>query len=272
MTPLGKLRAGPLALERQHMATLFLSVVVPAYNEEERIPGSLRTLSRYLDEQTYSWEVIVVDDGSDDATTDIVRTWAAEHNGFRLEEIPHSGKGAAVRHGMLAATGEHRFMCDADLAMPIALLDEFLRLTSSGWDVVVASRQMAGAARVGESRFRHLLGRIFNRLVQALAVPGFDDTQCGFKCFRGAAAESLFRLQRTKGWGFDVEILYLARRKGMRVAETPIQCYYDRKSRLRALSAAPMMLRDILLLRWRAALGVYGGDVANRVAGRRANT
>jgi dolichyl-phosphate beta-glucosyltransferase len=243
------------------MAAPFLSVVVPAYNEEARIPGSLEALSRYLDEQSYSWEVIVVDDGSTDGTRDIVRAWAAGHDHFRLEEIPHAGKGAAVRHGMLAATGDHRFMCDADLAMPITLVDDFLKLTTSGWDVVVASREMAGAKRVGESRLRHVLGRVFNRLVHALAVRGFDDTQCGFKCFRGAAASVLFSQQRTAGWGFDVEILYLARKKGMQVVETPIQCYYDQTSKVRVRSAAPMMLRDILMLRWRAARGVYdGGD------------
>ena len=127
------------------MATIFLSVIVPAYNEEARITRSLQALSRYLEEQSYAWEVIIVDDGSSDATRNVVREWAVGHEHFRLEEIPHGGKGAAVRHGMLSATGEHRFMCDADMAMPINLLDDFLKLMASGCDVVVASREMTGA-------------------------------------------------------------------------------------------------------------------------------
>ena len=242
------------------MATIFLSVIVPAYNEEARITRSLQALSRYLEEQSYAWEVIIVDDGSSDATRNVVREWAVGHEHFRLEEIPHGGKGAAVRHGMLSATGEHRFMCDADMAMPINLLDDFLKLMASGCDVVVASREMTGAKRVGESRRRHFLGRVFNKIVWLIAVHGFDDTQCGFKCFRGTAADVLFNLQRTRGWGFDVEILYLARKKGMRVVETPIECYYDETSKVRAIPAAATMLRDVLMLRCRAALGVYDGS------------
>jgi dolichyl-phosphate beta-glucosyltransferase len=235
----------------------FLSIVVPVFNEEPRIRRSLQALSRYLDNQPYSWEVIIVDDGSTDATRDAVRTWATDHDGFRLEAIPHGGKGAAVRHGMLRAKGEHRFMCDADLAMPIELLGDFLELTAAGWDVVMGSRQMAAARCVGETAHRRFLGRVFNRFVQLVAVHGFDDTQCGFKCFRGEAADALFSLQRTTGWGFDVEILYLARRTNMRIVSTPIECRYDENSKVHLLSAGPRMLSDVLMLRWRAALGFY---------------
>ena len=242
------------------MTNPFLSVIVPAYNEETRITASLPLLTRFLKEKSYSWEVIVVDDGSSDATGTLVRQWAERHDGFRLETIPHAGKGAAVRHGMLSANGERRFMCDADLAMPIERLDDFLDRIEGGSDVVIASRQMSGARRFGESSRRYVLGRAFNVVVQCLVVRGFNDTQCGFKCFRGAAADTLFGLQRTMGWTFDVEILYLARKKAMRVVELPIECHYDDTSKMRTLPAALTVLRDILTLWWRTIFGVYAGD------------
>ena len=238
----------------------FLSVIVPAYNEAARISTSLPLLARFLDEKPYSWEVIVVDDGSSDATGTLVREWTERHDGFRLETIPHGGKGAAVRHGMLSARGERRFMCDADLAMPIERLDGFLELIAEGSDVVIGSRQIAGARRIGEPSRRYLLGRAFNVVVQCLVVRGFNDTQFGFKCFRGNAADTLFGLQRTTGWTFDVEILYLARKKAMRVVELPIECHYDDTSKMRTLPAALTVLRDILTLWWRTIVGAYSGD------------
>ena len=151
-------------------------------------------------------------------------------------------------------------MCDADLAMPIERLDDFLRLIEAGSDVVIASRQMVGARRFGESSRRYLLGRAFNLVVQCLVVRGFNDTQCGFKCFRGDAAHTLFGLQRTMGWTFDVEILYLARKKAMRVVELPIECHYDDTSKMRTLPAAATVLRDIVTLWWRTIFGIYAGN------------
>jgi dolichyl-phosphate beta-glucosyltransferase len=218
-------------------AVPFLSVIVPVFNEEPRIRQSLQVLSQYLDTQPYSWEVLIVDDGSTDATRDTVYAWTAGRNGFRLHSIPHGGKGAAVRQGMLQAAGEHRFMCDADLAMPLELLADFLELTVAGWHLVIGSRQMASARSIGEATHRRFLGRVFNKFVQTIALPGFDDTQCGFKCFRGEAAEALFSAQQTTGWGFDVEILYLARSKGMRIVQVPIECHYDETSKVHLFSA-----------------------------------
>ena len=233
------------------MADLFLSVIVPAYNEQARISTSLAKIARYLDRQPYSWEVIVVDDGSNDATGAIVREWAVRNRGFRLETTPHEGKGAAIRHGMLSATGAYRFMCDADLAMPIEHLGEFIGLIDRGSDIVIASRQMPGARRVGESPLRYSFSRIFNGLVRMLVMADFSDTQCGFKCFRGDAADVLFSLQRTTGWSFDVEILYLARERNMRIAELPIECHHDRTEVARAFSMALAMLWGIAAIKWR---------------------
>ena len=239
------------------MSASFLSVIIPAYNESARIVAALESLSSYLQRQSYTWEVITVDDGSSDDTASIVERWASGRERFRLERIRHAGKGAAVRHGMLAAKGKYRFMCDADLAMPISYLSDFLRYMCEGDDIVIGSRQIAGANRYGESQIRHLLGRGFNKLVQMIAVSGFQDTQCGFKCFSAAAAETLFSLQRTTGWGFDVELLYLARRRGMRVREIPIDWRHDTDSRLNPAFAGLNMLGDVVAVRWRSLRGAY---------------
>ena len=245
------------------MPAPFLSVIIPAYNESGRIIAALRSLSGYLLEQSFTWEVITVDDGSEDDTAEIVEQWCAENDRFRLERIPHAGKGAAVRHGMLVARGEYRFMCDADLAMPIDHLSDFLKYMSEGNDMVIGSRQIAGANRYGEPQSRHLLGRAFNKLVQTLAVRGFHDTQCGFKCFSAAAADALFPLQRTNGWGFDVELLFLAKKRGMRVLEIPIDWRHDADSRLSPASAGFNMLLDVLAVRWRSMLGRYASPRAD---------
>lgn len=244
------------------MPAPYLSVIVPAYNESGRIVTTLETLSRYLQDRSYTWEVIIVDDGSSDATAAIVEQWSSGRRGFRLERIEHGGKGVAVRHGMLAARGERRFMCDADLAMPINHLSDFLEKMSLGNDVVIGSRQIAGANRYDEPLFRHILGRAFNKVVQLLAVRGIQDTQCGFKCFSADAAKSLFSVQQTMGWGFDVELLYLARKRGMRVLEIPIDWRHDADSRLNPATAGLNMLRDVLAIRWRSMRGAYSPDAA----------
>ncbi|MCY3637534.1 MAG: glycosyltransferase [Chloroflexi bacterium] len=239
-----------------------LSVIIPAYNEAGRIVATLDAVSQYLQQQAYTAEVITVDDGSDDSTAEVVEHWSAEQEDFRLERIEHGGKGAAVRQGMLAASGEYRFMCDADLAMPIDHLADFLQHMESGYDIVIGSRQIAGANRYGESLFRHMLGRTYNKMVQVIAVRGIDDTQCGFKCFSAAAAETLFPLQHVKGWGFDVELLFLARRLGMRVLEIPIEWRHDADSRLNPASAGLNMLRDVLAVRWNSLRGKYSQEYA----------
>lgn len=243
------------------MPSPYLSVIIPAYNEATRIIATLEALAHYLDTQTYEWEVIVVDDGSDDATAVIAADWASEHEHCRVETIPHGGKGAAVRHGMLVAAGEYRFMCDADLAMPVERLADFLTHMTQGYDIVIGSRQIAGANRYGESAHRHLLGRIFNKSVQILAVSDFHDTQCGFKCFSAAAAKELFRLQQTSTWGFDVELLYIARKRGMRILEMPIDWYHDKASKLNPAAAALTMMRDVLAVRWRDLRGEYAAGL-----------
>ena len=190
-----------------------LTIVVPVYNEEKTAETILNAVLQAPLPAEVEREVVVVDDGSVDATSAFVNAVVDIDDRVRLELVPHGGKGWAVRHGMLAATGELRFMCDADLAMPIPQLSRFVEQMSEGYDVVIGSREGAGATRYDESASRHLRGRIFNLVVRLLAVRRFQDTQCGFKCFRNAAAEGLFASQRTTGFGFDVELLYLASKR-----------------------------------------------------------
>ncbi len=234
-----------------------LSVVVPAYNEATRILATLDAVTTHLSAKPFPWELIVVDDGSSDGTANLVESRARVEPRVRVESIPHAGKGWAVRHGMLAATGRLRFMCDADLAMPIAHLDDFIRRIYDGYDVVIGSREAEGARRFDEPALRHVMGRVFNWSVKAIAVPRIQDTQCGFKCFRAAAAEDLFHLQRVEGFGFDVEILHLAFKRGYRVHELPIDWRYQTESKVRPAVDSFQMLRDALLVRWRSARGAY---------------
>lgn len=239
------------------MAIPFLSVVIPAYNEETRISATLSAVLDYLRAQKYTWEIVVVDDGSVDATSAFVNSVVDTDDRVCLERIPHGGKGWAVRHGMLAATGELRFMCDADLAMPIPQISRFIDQMSEGYDLVIGSREGTGSRRYDESASRHFRGRIFNLVVRLLAVRRFQDTQCGFKCFRSTAAEGLFASQRTTGFGFDVELLYLASKRDLRVLEMPIEWHHQEESTVRFVDAF-LMLRDVIMVRLRDVRGDYG--------------
>ncbi|MBI4199914.1 MAG: glycosyltransferase family 2 protein [Chloroflexi bacterium] len=240
------------------MSAPFVTVVIPAYNEERRITSTLEEVVGYLAAQAYAWDVVVADDGSADSTASLVQRFAQAHPQVNLLRLPHRGKGGAVRAGMLHATGQYRFLCDADLSMPVQQLDRFLPPRLTGCDVAVGSREAPGARRFDEPALRHLLGRGFNGLVRALAVRDLQDTQCGFKCFRAEAAERLFPLQRLFGFGFDVELLFLARRMGMRLVEVPIDWYYRRESKVRLFKDSLAMASDLLRVRWDAWRGRYG--------------
>ena len=239
------------------MTSPHLSIVIPAYNEAGRIVATLDAVTAHLSAKPFAWELVVVDDGSADGTAGLVHEWAGGEERVRVLTIPHAGKGGAVRRGMLAATGRYRFMCDADLAMPIVHLDDFLERMDEGYDLVIGSREIEGARRFDEPFIRHVMGRVFNWSVRAIAVPRIQDTQCGFKCFSAAAAEDLFALQRVQGFGFDVEILHLALKRGYRVLELPIDWHHQQLSKVRPGVDSFQMLRDTLLLRWRSMRGEY---------------
>ena len=238
--------------ERPH-----LSVIIPAFNESARIVSTLKSVTAYLEAQIYTWEILVVDDGSEDDTASLVNRTAEEIGGVRLLPREHFGKGWAVRAGMLEAQGSYRFMCDADLAMPIEWLEKFLDKMDAGVDIAIGSREIEGARRFDEPQYRHIMGRIFNWVVRAIAVKGFQDTQCGFKCFREDAANELFSRQRSKRMGFDAEILFLALKKGYSVVEMPVEWHHQAGSKVRPGVDSLDMLKDTLLIRLRDTFGKY---------------
>ncbi len=239
------------------MAKPFLSVIVPAYNEERRIGPTLAKLVGYLSTCPFRWEVLVVDNGSDDATAAVVESWAAEVPQVRLDSLPTAGKGLAVRHGMLHTTGKLRFMCDADMSMPVEQLGAFLDRMDEGYDIVIGSRQAEGARRFGEPPIRHIMGRIFNRVVRLVAVGGYQDTQCGFKMFRGEIADEIFPKQRATGFGFDVEALFIAGQLGASILEMPIDWRHEPSSKISPVADSVRMVADAVLTRWRGLTGAY---------------
>jgi dolichyl-phosphate beta-glucosyltransferase len=212
---------------------------------------------QFVRQQDYLIEVIVVDDGSDDGTPDIVRGFQAGAPSLHLIQVEHGGKGHAVRAGMLRACGEYLFLCDSDLSMPITEVGKFLPPAVDDYDVAIASREVPGARRYDEPGYRHLMGRVFNLVVRLLAVHGIHDTQAGFKCFRRDAAREIFRLQTIKGWGFDVECLFIAQRRGMRIVEVPINWYYKERSQIRPVQDTYRMLVEVLKVRLNAHRGLY---------------
>lgn len=233
-----------------------LSVVIPAYNEEGRLGGTLEQIVAYLDHQRLGFEVLAVDDGSTDGTPELVKRLAARDERVRLIREPHRGKGAAVRAGGLAAEGEQVVFCDADLSHPVEDLTRLAALLERA-DVVIASREGVGSNRIGEPIHRHLMGRVFNFIVRGLAVPGVQDTQCGLKCFTRPAARELFRRQTVEGFGFDVELLFLARKLGYRVLEVPVTWRHVPASRVHPLRDTVRMLSDVLRVRWNDLRGRY---------------
>ncbi len=230
-----------------------LSIIIPAHNEERRLPASLRRIQAFVEQQPYKSEILIVENGSHDRTAEVAKAFAAAHPSVHVLREAHRGKGLAVRRGALAAEGEYRFICDADLSMPIEEVNRFLPPRITDYDVAIASREAPGAIRYGEPIYRHWIGRGFNLLVRWLAVPGFQDTQCGFKCFRARAAEDLFRVQRLDGWTFDVELLFVALRRGYTVLEVPIPWYYVPGSRVHLVRDSLAMLVDLFRIRrnWR---------------------
>jgi glycosyltransferase involved in cell wall biosynthesis len=235
----------------------FLSIIIPALNEESRLPTSLESILTFLGSQSFEAEVLVVDNGSQDGTLAIARSYAARHPALRVVQEPRRGKGAAVRCGMLAARGAYRFIADADLSMPIDQVLRFLPPQLPNVDIAIASREAPGAVRYGEPPYRHLIGRGFNLLVRWIAVPGFQDTQCGFKAFRDQAAIDLFQSQRLDGWTFDVEVLFIGLRRGYRIVEVPIPWTHNPGSRVRVLRDSIAMLRDLFRIRRLWLQGAY---------------
>jgi len=239
-----------------NQTAVFLSVIFPAHNEADRLPRALEQAIAFLGGQSYLWEILVVENGSRDATYEIASRFAAQYPAVRVLRESLPGKGRAVRTGMLAARGDWRFICDVDLSMPVTEINRFLPPNVQA-DIVIASREGKNAHRFNEPAYRHLIGRIFNLIVRFLALPGLNDSQCGFKCFSAETTSQLFPLQTITGWTFDVELLYIARLRGIRVVELGIPWYHDPHSKVKVLRDSARMMLDLLKIRWNHLRGKY---------------
>ncbi len=246
----------------------YLSVIVPSYNEQKNIDRSVLDLMLgYLLNQKYSWELILSDDGSNDGTAEVLEKFAQKDDRIIYLANIHAGKAPTVKAGMLTARGTWRLFTDFDQSTPLSEVEVLLKHAEQGAQVVVGSREIAGAHRDKEPIHRHIMGRGFNLLVQILAVPGFYDTQCGFKLFSAQATELLFsnlyvygnETARTDAFtgAFDVELLYLARKAGLSMIEVPIKWEHNASERVSPIKDSLRMFRDIVKIRLASRLGKY---------------
>jgi len=230
-----------------------ISLVIPAFNEAARIEKTLEEIGRFFSERNWECELIVVDDGSSDRTSEVVASAWRSFPGEKklLRNHANSGKGYSVRRGILEATGEYAFFSDADLSTPIVEIEKLLAGLREGFDVVLGSRDLPGSdVQIHQNFMREMMGRIFNRIARCLTFKGIHDSQCGFKGFRRDAAHTLFSLQRMEGFSFDAEILYLAQRLGFRVKEIPVIWRNSPKSRVSVWKDPVFMLLDLVRMRY----------------------
>ncbi len=237
-----------------------LSVIVPAYNEEQRLPPTLERLHAFLSAQPLRYEILVVDDGSKDGTCRVTEEAMTHIPNLKLiRQMPNKGKGAAVRMGMLAARGQIRVMCDADCSMPPEQLPRLLApIAACKAEIAIGSRYAEGAKTdVKQPFYRVLWSRIANKVIQRSLVPGVRDTQCGFKAFTAEAARNLFSVARIDGWAFDLEILALAKRRGFEVVEVGVEWKDDARSRINPLKDLWKVIREAITIRRNLKSGVY---------------
>jgi dolichyl-phosphate beta-glucosyltransferase len=238
-----------------------VSVVLPAFNEENLIAGTLASLDAFLAHRFARYEIIVVDDGSSDQTAEIVKSWRAAPTAqiHLLVNEGNMGKGYAIRRGVLASQAPVIIFMDADLPYRLEAIDLFLQALHNGYDLAVGSRVLAGSHVEGVPRLRFIAGQVFSWLVQALLFRGLPDTQCGFKAFTARAASEIFPRLTIRGFGFDVEMLYLARKLGFRIQPVPVQMTetYRRDSRVRLLCDSLKMFLDLFRVRWNDLRGRY---------------
>ncbi len=235
------------------------SFVIPAYNESARIRPTLDDLLRYTQEQNWDAEILVVNDGSTDDTAKIVREYAKVHPQVRLLENPgNRGKGYSVRNGMLQARGEICLFTDADLSSPIEEARKLFDAIARGADIAIGSRWLRVELQTErQPLYRQVFGRIFNLALRVILGLHFTDTQCGFKAFRRDAAQRIFPLQKIERWGWDPEILFLARRAGLRVEEVPVLWAHSEGTRLHPFRDGIKMFLEILRIRWNSITGAY---------------
>lgn len=241
------------------MKSMDLSIIIPAYNEERRIGETLQAILAYLAQQPYSVEIIVVDDGSEDGTVEVVSPFCGQYPRVQvLRNGRNRGKGFSVRRGFLHAQGTHLIFSDADLSTPIEELEKLLAALHAPCEIAIGSRALPDSCiEVHQPWYRENMGRLFNLLVQTLVMSGIRDTQCGFKCFTREAGREIARRMTRERFGFDVEMLYLARRLGYRVREIPVVWRNSPQTRVHALRDSASMIWDLLCIRWNQLSGRY---------------
>jgi len=239
------------------------SIVIPAFNESARIPAALDSVVKCVRKCGWSAEIVVVDDGSRDRTAQLVLDFAAHAPEVRLLRNPgNRGKGYSVRSGLLQALGEVVMFTDADLSAPIEEADGLFAAIAAGADIAIGSRWLERARQsIRQPLYRQFFGRCFNAVTRLVMGLPFADTQCGFKAFTRAAAQTVFQLQTIDRWGFDPEILFIALKRGYRIVEVPVSWAHDERTRISYIKDGMRMLEDIAIVRWNALLGRYNKDV-----------
>jgi glycosyltransferase involved in cell wall biosynthesis len=247
----------------ERMAYPQYSIVIPAYNEAARITGALESVVGCIRSRGWFAEVVVVDDGSRDQTAAIVRAFAANAPEVRMLQNPgNRGKGYSVRHGVLQSFGEIVMFTDADLSAPIEEAADLFAALAGGADIAIGSRWLERTRQtIRQPLYRQFFGRCFNGVTRMIMGLPFADTQCGFKAFTRAAAQTVFQLQTIERWGFDPEILFIALKRGYRIAEIPVSWAHDERTRMSYLKDGMRMLQDIAIVRWNALLGRYNKPV-----------
>ena len=245
----------------------YLSVIIPAYNEEPNFKkGTIDQVPKYLEKQNYTYEILVVDDGSEDNTAKLAADFAKKHQNIKVINNPHQGKAETVKTGVLAANGKYILFTDFDQATPIWEIERLLPYFPE-YDIVIGSRQLTGAKREKEPLYRHLMGLGFNLIVQTFAVRGIWDTQAGFKCFKGDVAKKIFERLKVYGKGrkvkgalvtaFDVELLFIARKINYKIKEVPIVWHHMATTRVSPIKDSLRMLRDVIKIRLNDLRGIY---------------
>ncbi|HEV2987953.1 MAG TPA: dolichyl-phosphate beta-glucosyltransferase [Candidatus Angelobacter sp.] len=242
------------------------SIIIPAYNESRRIGGTLERVTEHLREQKWSAELLVVDDGSVDETTEIIERFATENPEVQLIRNPgNQGKGYSVRNGMLNARGKYLLFTDADLSSPIVEAHKLFAALESGADVAIGSRWMDRSLQFQrQPLMRRIYSRAFNLFLKIVMGLNFYDTQCGFKAFTREAAQAIFPLQCVHRWAFDVELIFLARKMGLKVTEVPVRWGHDDRSKMHPLRDGVRMGLEVLKVRWGSWMGKYSGNSAQR--------
>ena len=235
----------------------FLSLIIPAHNEEKRLPACIENLVKFIRSRPESVEVIIVENGSNDKTYSMAEKYQQQYPWLQVLHEEKAGKGNAIRRGMLEAHGQFRMFADIDFAMPIEEVNKFIPPELQNFDVAIASREIEGSVQNNKAAIRNLSSHIFNIFVQLFVIKGLRDTQCGFKCFTANAAEQIFKVQTIDGWAFDVELLYIARSYNFKIVEIPVTVNYDETSKVKLWSAVPKMFMDLLKIPINGRKGLY---------------